>query len=99
MERIHKFISNSIDILEASVVGFSMMIIDEKRKMAKNYKIDKMKESFNVSLIIENTNKLSGIEIYQIGLKDNISEITKLKEPSEELVEKIENDLKKIIVN
>ena len=99
MERINKFISNSIDILEASVVGFSMMIIDEKRKMAKNYKIDKMKESFNVSLIIENTNKLSGIEIYQIGLNDNISEITNLKEPSEKLVEKIENDLKKIIVN
>ena len=68
MQRINKFISNSIHILDDSVVGNSMMIIDEKRKMAKNYKIDKMKESFNVSLIIENTNKLSGIEIYQIGL-------------------------------
>ena len=99
MERINKFISNSIDILEASLVGFSMMIIDEKKKMAKNYKIEKMKESFNVSLIIENTNKLSGIEIYKIDLNDNISEITKLKDPSEELVEKIEKDLKKIIVN
>jgi len=99
MERINKFISNSIDILEASVVGFSMMIIDEKKKMAKNYKIEKMKESFNVSLIIENTNKLSGIEIYKIDLNDNVSEITKLKDPSEELVEKIEKDLKKIIVN
>tara|TARA_B100000949_G_C14165697_1_gene401097 strand:+ start:426 stop:725 length:300 start_codon:yes stop_codon:yes gene_type:complete len=99
MERINKFISNSIDILEASVVGFSMMIIDEKKKMAKNYKIEKMKESFNVSLIIENTNKLSGIEIYKIDLNDNVSEITKLKDPSKELVEKIEKDLKKIIVN
>lgn len=99
MERINKFISNSIDILEASLVGFSVMIIDEKKKMAKNYKIEKMKESFNVSLIIENTNKLSGIEIYKIDLNDNISEITKLKDPSEELVEKIEKDLKKIIVN
>jgi len=98
MERINKFVANSIDILEASIAGFSIIMIDEKRKMTKNYKLNDMKKSFNVAIIIENTNKLSGIEIYQIDSNNNTSEITKLKEPSEELIEKIEEDLKKIIV-
>lgn len=85
-----------VNLLEASLIGFELIYIDKKKKLTKLYK-DNESISYNVSISIDSTNKISKLEIVQIKWgKNNKSEIIYLDNYPDEIKRNLDIDIKKI---
>jgi hypothetical protein len=57
-----------IDLLEASSVGYELIIVDKIKKIIKIYKNNN--NSFNVSIELDNSNHIEDIQISKINWAD-----------------------------
>ena len=57
-----------IDLLEASLLGYELIIIDKGKKIIKIYQ--KNKNVFNVSIELDNSNHIEKIQINKINWAD-----------------------------
>jgi len=57
-----------IDLLEASLLGYELIIIDKKKKIIKIYQ--KNNNVFNVSIELDNSNHIEKIQISKINWAD-----------------------------
>ena len=85
-----------VNILEASLIGFELIYVDQKKKLTKIY-TNKDTDSYNVSISIDSANKIVEIEIFQINWdKDKEAEITTIENYTDDIKNLVEKDIKKI---
>ena len=63
---VRAFIGKRADLIKASQLGFSFLFLGEDKKLAKLYFIKETEKSYNVSLILDKSNKITGFEIYEV---------------------------------
>lgn len=86
-----------VNILEASLIGFELIYVDQKKKLTKIYK-NKDTNSYNISISLDSANKIKEMEIFQINWgKDKEAEITAIENYTDDIKNLVEKDIKKII--
>lgn len=63
---VRAFIGKRADLIRASQLGFSFLFLGEDKKLAKLYYVKEAEKSYNVSLILDKSNKITGFEIYEV---------------------------------
>tara|TARA_B100001013_G_scaffold146820_1_gene86890 strand:+ start:9993 stop:10274 length:282 start_codon:yes stop_codon:yes gene_type:complete len=84
-----------VNILEASLIGFELIYVDQKKKLTKIY-TNKDTNSYNVSISIDSANKITEIEIFQINWDKDKTEITAIENYTDDIKNLVEKDIKKI---
>ena len=84
-----------VNILEASLIGFELIYVDQKKKLTKIY-TNKDTDSYNVSISIDSANKITEIEIFQINWDKDKTEITAIENYTDDIKNLVEKDIKKI---
>jgi|TARA_B100001167_G_C16712821_1_gene277308 hypothetical protein len=84
-----------VNILEASLIGFELIYVDQKKKLTKIY-TNKDTDSYNVSISIDSANKIIEIEIFQINWDKDKTEITAIENYTDDIKNLVEKDIKKI---
>ena len=84
-----------VNILEASLIGFELIYVDQKKKLTKIY-TNKDTNSYNVSISIDSANKIIEIEIFQINWDKDKTEITAIENYTDDIKNLVEKDIKKI---
>ena len=84
-----------VNILEASLIGFELIYVDQKKKLTKIY-TNKDTDSYNVSISIDSANKIVEIEIFQINWDKDKTEITAIENYTDDIKNLVEKDIKKI---
>lgn len=63
---VRAFIGKRADLIKASQLGFSFLFLGEDKKLVKLYYIKEAEKSYNVLLILDKSNKITGFEIYEV---------------------------------
>ena len=84
-----------VNILEASLIGFELIYVDQKKKLTKIY-TNKDTDSYNVSISIDSANKIIEIEIFQINWDKDKTEITAIENYTDDIKNLVEKDIKNI---
>ena len=81
-----------VNILEASLIGFELIYVDQKKKLTKIY-TNKDTDSYNVSISIDSANKIIEIEILQINWDKDKTEITAIENYTDDIKNLVEKDI------
>ncbi len=68
---VRAFIGKRVDLIKVSQLGFSILFLGEDKKLAKLYYVKEAEKSYNVSVVLDRSNKITGFEIYEVVQTDS----------------------------